>query len=93
MAPLSGLGEAPKKFLRRNRRKGVFGARRNTVLGGFCFMRKLKFFLAAALILCAVCLIAHGVEWVNDTPVNPDGPINVPLDGARYIHGGRHGLL
>lgn len=48
-------------------------------------MRKLKFILAAALLLCAACLIAHGMERVNDTPVNPDGSINIPSDGSRYI--------
>ncbi len=47
MAPLRGPGKAPKKFLRRHRRKGVFGARRNSGLGGITFMRHLNFFLAA----------------------------------------------
>lgn len=48
-------------------------------------MRKLKFALAAVLILCAAGLIVHGVERVNDTPVKPDGSTNIPSDGSRYI--------
>ena len=36
MAPLRGFGKAPKKFLRRHRRKGVFGARRNMEGGSVC---------------------------------------------------------
>lgn len=48
-------------------------------------MRRLKFALAAALILCAAYIIAASMERVNDTPVNPDGSINIPSDGSRYI--------
>lgn len=48
-------------------------------------MRRLKFVLAAVLILCAVYIIAAKIEQVNDTPVNPDGSINIPSDGSRYI--------
>ena len=48
-------------------------------------MRRLKFILAAVLILCAGYLITRGIEPVNDTPVNPDGSINIPSDGSRYI--------
>ena len=36
MAPLRGFGKAPKKFLRRFRRKGVFGVRRNLEGGSVC---------------------------------------------------------
>ena len=48
-------------------------------------MRRLKFALAAALILCAAYIIAASMERVNDTPINPDGSINIPSDGSRYI--------
>lgn len=48
-------------------------------------MRRLKFILAAVLILCAGYLTTCGIEPVNDTPVNPDGSINIPSDGSRYI--------
>lgn len=48
-------------------------------------MRRLKFVLAAVLILCAAYIIAAKIEQVNDTPVNPDGSINIPSDGSRYI--------
>ncbi len=48
-------------------------------------MRILKFVLAAVLILCAAYIIAATIEQVNDTPVNPDGSINIPSDGSRYI--------
>lgn len=48
-------------------------------------MRRLKFVLAAVLILCTVYIIAAKIEQVNDTPVNPDGSINIPSDGSRYI--------
>lgn len=44
-------------------------------------MRVLKF-IAAALIFCAAWLTVFGVEWVNDTPVAPDGTINIPF---RYV--------
>lgn len=48
-------------------------------------MRKLKFILAAVLVLCAAYIIAAGMGQVNDTPVNPDGSINIPSDGSQYI--------
>ena len=48
-------------------------------------MRRLKFILAAALILCVAYIITINMEQVNDTPVNPDGSINIPSDGSRYI--------
>jgi hypothetical protein len=48
-------------------------------------MRRLKFLLAAVLVLCAACLTVHRGEQINDTPVNPDGSINIPSDGSRYI--------
>lgn len=48
-------------------------------------MRRLKFILAAVLVLCAAYIIAAGTEQVNDTPINPDGSINIPSDGSRYI--------
>lgn len=48
-------------------------------------MRRLKFILAAALMLCAAYLITCNMGQVNERPINPDGSINIPSDGSRYI--------
>lgn len=48
-------------------------------------MRRFCAGLIAALLCCAALLFFRGIDEVNDTPVNPDGSINAPSDGSRYI--------
>lgn len=48
-------------------------------------MRRFCAGLFAVLLCCAALLLFHSIDEVNDTPVNPDGSINVPSDGSRYI--------
>lgn len=48
-------------------------------------MRRFCIGLIMALLFCGAFSFFHRVEWVNDTPINSDGSINIPGDGSRYI--------
>lgn len=48
-------------------------------------MRRFCVGLLAVILCCVAFSFLRGVEEINDTPVNPDGSINIPTDGTQYI--------